>query len=230
MRRIAGTFNGTGADLYICIGFIPDWVHVVNLESGNMEELVWNVCMARASETVEGLYKVCDTWSELTLGNGIQQYHGGDTLTTTTAGTTTYGEGEYLKWDKNDYRKLSANSPSGYGDASEEDIDTWTLDDAAAYAGHWNGAVAGTYIGKGSRIVIDGKLYFIAGFTEDGSDGSDVVLNLPAKSGDVHFIGGMYDFKPMVAGEVTSEGFMLGHATTNVDDDMCYFEAGCYGN
>lgn len=230
MRRVGGLFNGTGADLYLCIGFIPDWVHVVNQESGNMEEIIWNINMARASEAVEGLYKVAGVWTELTLGAGIQPYKGGDTLTSTSAGVTTYGEGVYLKWLKNDFRKLVANSPGGLGDASEEDIDTWTLDTAGSYSGHFNGAVTGTYIGKGSKIIIDGVCYAIAGWTADGGDANDVVLNLPAPSGNIEYIGPMYDFTPMISGEVTPAGFMIGHATTNVNNSICVFEAGCYGN
>jgi len=231
--RIGGTFNGTGTDLYLCIGFVPDFVHVWNLEGTQILEAYWNKHM-RASEVTEGLQVSgsSSTVSALTLGNGIQPYFGGTTLATADVGTTTYGSADavYLKSDARDYRYTNDDSPFGVGDAAEETIDTWTLTTVGSYAGTFGatGAVTGTYIGKGSPICIDGRFYAIVGFTADGGDDDDVVLNLPAASGVISYIGGMYSTRPMIAGEVSKDGFMIGDATVNVDSAMCAFEAGTY--
>lgn len=232
MRRVGGVFNGTGADLYLCIGFIPDWVNVWNLEGTQRIKLEWNIGMMRAKEVVEGIELTAadQTAKALTIGTGLLPYFGGDTLTSTDAGTTTYGEGVYLKWDKVDYRMLSTNSPHGAGDAATEDIVAWTLDTPASNTGHFNAGVNETYIGEGSKIIIDGRVYTIVALTTDGSADNEVELSHSVPSGDIQYIGGMYDFKPMVAGEVTSEGFVIANTTVNVDAELCCFEAGCYGN
>lgn len=232
MRRIGGTFNGTGADVYLCIGFVPDWVRVWNLEGTQRIMLEWNINMMRAAEVVEGIQLTAadQTAAALTIGTGLLPYYGGVTLSSTLAGTTTYGEGVYLKWDHNDYRKLAANSPNGIGDASTEDIVKWTLDTAAANTGHFNAGVAETYIGEGSKIIIDGKIYSIVALTTDGDAADQVTLSHSVKTGEIQFIGGMYDFKPMVAGEVTAEGFLISNTTVNVNDAMIAFEAGKYDN
>lgn len=232
MRRIGGVFNGTGADVYLCIGFVPDWVRVWNLEGTQRILLEWNINMMRAKEVVEGIQLTAadQTAAALTIGTGLLPYFGGVTLSSTLAGTTTYGEGVYLKWDHNDYRKLAANSPNGLGDASTVDIDRWTLDTAAANTGHFNAGVAETYIGEGSKIIIDGRQYSIVALTTDGSDDDEVELSHSVKSGEIQFISGMYDFKPMVAGEVTGEGFLISNTTVNVNDALCAFEAGKYDN
>jgi len=232
MRRVGGTFNGTGADVYLCIGFVPDWVRVWNLEGTCRILLEWNWLMMRSGELVEGIQitGADAAAAALTKGNGLLPFNGGTVLTATTAGTTTYGEGVYLKWDHNDYRYTDANAPSGIGDASSADITKWTLGSATNYTGNFDNGADEDYIGEGSIIIIDGKKYSIVGFTSDGSAANDVTLSHPAKSGDIQFIGGMYSTKPMVAGEVTKEGFLVSNATVNVDGQMCAFEAGKYDN
>jgi hypothetical protein len=232
MRRIGGTFNGTGADLVLCIGFVPDWVRVWNLEGTQRIMLEWNINMMRAAEVVEGIVLTAadQAAAALTIGTGLLPHFGGVSLTAVQAGTVTYGEGSYLKWDFNDYRKLAVNSPSGLGDASTVDVDKWTLDTTAANTGHFNGGVDETYIGEGSKIIIDGKQYAIVALTTDGSADDEVTLSHSVKSGDIQFISGMYDFKPMVTGEVTAEGFLISNTTVNVNDAMCAFEAGKYDN
>jgi len=232
MRRIGGLFNGTGADLVVCIGFVPDWVRIWNLESTSRVLLEWNINMMRSGEIVEGIQLTAadQAAAALTIGTGLLPHFGGVTLTSTLAGTTTYGEGSYLKWDHNDYRKLAANSPGGLGDASTVDVDAWTLDTAGSNTGHFNDGVAETYIGEGSKITIDGKDYAIVALTTDGSADDEVTLSHSVSSGEIQRITGMYDFKPMVAGEVTAEGFLISNTTVNVNDEMCAFEAGKYDN
>lgn len=233
MRRVGGVFNGTGADVYLCIGFFPDWVRVWNLEGTQRILLEWNIGMMRAAEVVEGIQLTAadQTAAALTKGNGLLPYYGGETLTSTMAGTTTYGEGVYLKWDNVDYRHYSANSPHGLGDAVATDIVSWTLDTAANNTGHFNEDVTGTYIGEGSPIIIDGKKYSIVALTATQGEASDeVTLSHSVASGDVQFIGGMYSVKPMIEGETTSEGFLISNTTVNVNDALIAFEAGKYDN
>jgi len=233
MRRIGGVFNGTGATVYLCIGFVPDFVRIWNLEGTARIMLDWNINMMRSTEAVEGfqLTAAAQTAAALTIGTGLLPYYGGDTLTPTMAGTVTYGEGVYLKPDKVDYRYYSGNSPHGLGDAVAVDIVSWTLDTAVAYTGHFNEDVNGTYIGEGSTICIDGRMYSIVALTaSQGESSNEVTLSHPVVSGEVQYISGKFDFKPMIAGEVTKEGFKIANTTVNVNDELIAFEAGCYDN
>lgn len=230
--RVGGIFNGTGAGVYICLGFVPDWVHILNLENAELEQLRWNKSMQRTLEVVEGIYYVINddnsqTVTEQTIGLGIIPYYGGEVLTSTMAGTTTYGEGVYLKRDDLDYRCYDGNKSPG--DAVAVDIDTWTLDTAAANTGHFNEDVNGTYIGEGSQICIDGKWYTIVALTATQGEAADeVTLSHSVPSGTVHAITGKYGYKPMAANEVTKAGFYLANTTINVNDEMVSFEAGVY--
>lgn len=225
--KIGGNFNGTGAAVYLCIGFVPDYVKVWNCEGTQALQLEWNKNM-RSTEIQEGVELATSTFAANTVGAGIKQYFGGDTLTSTTAGTTTYGEGVYLKRDAKDYRYATNSALGIVGDAVAVDIDTWTLD--SGYTGHFNEDATGTYIGEGSPICIDGKWYNITVLTAgQGEAATEVTLNQTGvKSGKVQYIGGMYDYKPMVAGEVTPAGFCISDTTVNVDGALCAFEAGTY--
>lgn len=224
MKQISGSFNGTGADLVVCLGFVPDFVELFNLEGTQFLSLKWNIEMMRSAEISEGVqFSGADVAaSALTAGAGIIPYNGGEILTATTAGTVTYGEGSYLKRDKTDYRY-------GAQDAVADDIDTWTLD--SGYTGHFNEDVTGTYIGEGSEIWIDGKRYFIQSLTAgQGEASTEVTLShTGVPSGKVQYIGGMYNYKPMIAGETTLAGFKVSNTTINVNDQIVGFVAGTYG-
>uniref|UniRef100_A0A6M3IL77 Uncharacterized protein n=1 Tax=viral metagenome TaxID=1070528 RepID=A0A6M3IL77_9ZZZZ len=230
--RVSGSFNGTGATVYLCLGFIPDFVHVWNLQGTQILEAYWNKEMMRAIEVVEGLQNsgASSTISALTIGTGILPYYGGTVLTSTTAGTTTYAEGVYLKKDDRDYRYASAaSSPHGLYDAVSNTIDTWTLGTASTHKGNFNADATGTYIGPGSPIKIDGRYYSIVALTAgQGISSEEVTLSHGPTSGDIEFIGGMYTTTPMIAGEVTLDGFVLTNTTINVNDAQCAFEAGTY--
>jgi len=218
MIKVAGTMNGTGAAFYLCLGFVPDEFHLQDFETSNDYELYWNRNMWRSGEFVEGM-------QIHTKGNGIQPYYGGTVLASSDVGTTTYGEGVYLKPDNRDYRFTDDDSPTGVGDASESTIDTWTLDTASDYTGHFNGGLSEDYVGEGSIIQIDGKLYTIVALTSDGSDSDDVTLSAEAPSGEVQFISGMYSTRPMIAGEVTKDGIYVANTTVNSNDALIGFEA-----
>jgi hypothetical protein len=148
------------------------------------------------------------------------------------AGVTTYGEGVYLKWDDYDYRYYNGNKP--LGDAVAEDIISWTLDTSANRTGHFNEDVTGTYIGEGSKIIIDSpglgpREYTILALTATQGEAADeVTLNYAVPSGPVRYISGMYSMKPMIAGEVTPAGFLLSMATVNANGNICAFTAGTF--
>jgi len=237
---MSGSFNGTATDLWICCGFVPDWVHLWNLEATSPIEVVWNKQFMRTLECCEGFIF---TWhsdpatfdaEQLAIGAGIQPYFGGETLVSGTGtlgvGTTTYGSTSavYLRVDARDYRYVNADSPFGIGDAVDTTIDGWTLTTAASYAGKLSSAATGTYIGEGSPIIIDGKSYVINTFTSNGEVAGEIVLNLPAPTGVISYIGGMYGMRSLVVGDVTPAGFMVGNATLNASGNICIFEAGQY--
>lgn len=224
---IGGHFNGTGADVYVCVGFVPDFVNIYNLEGTVELKIQWNKMMMGAAEVVEGVDTQTEAPTALVKGAGLMPYYGGEVLTAAKQTSTTYGEGIYLKRDDWDYRSYSGNrSP---GDAVAVDIDTWTLDTTANYTGHFNEDVNGTYIGEGSRICIDGKWYTIVALTAAQGEGDDeVTLSNTVPSGDVQCITGKSGYKPIPVGSMTPAGFFLSNSTINVNDALISFECGTY--
>lgn len=226
--RIGGVFNGTGADVYLNIGFRPDMVRLWNLEGAGIIEVIWNKGMQRASEVVEGVaYTVADRQAAaLTKGNGLLTFIGGTILASADVGTTTYGEGVYLKPDYFDYRQVNNNSIGVVGDAATVAIDKWTLGSASNYTGNFNSDVVGTYLGEGSPINIDGKVYTIVSLSSAAGGGAnEVTLSHNVPDGVIYSIHGMFDYKPMVAGESTKDGFLLSNTDINTNDEMVAFEA-----
>ena len=228
MQRIHGKWNGTGAAVWVCCGVVPDELLIEDIEITTNALLRWHKGMCSAEMAGGMIYTAADVaQDELTSTEGIEPYLGGETLVSGTGtlgvGTITYGEGVYLKRDDNDYRYLNADAPpGGTGDASSATITNWTLDTSANRTGHFNGDATGTYIGEGSKIIIDaistGMRYeaTITALTAGQGESSDeVTLSLPVPSGKVRFIGGMYGFKPMTAGMVTPAGFKCNYAWTN---------------
>jgi hypothetical protein len=173
--------------------------------------------MARSGEMTEGvLYHTAAgiLGDPRTVSDGgIRRFFGGNTLT---AASTSY-----LVRDDKDYRDSDT-----YGL-----IDTWTLDTSANRTGHFNVEADTTYIGEGSTINIDGNEYFIVALTSNGEAADEVTLNEAVSSGDIWFIGRMYDYVGGSADDIIPDGFSI-HATSviNVSGEMCYFEAGTYDN
>jgi len=228
--RIGGKFNGTGADVYICIGFVPDYVKLWNIEGATPLVLDWNVGMTASVLCNEGILHPADggATQDLANGAGVKPYYGGTMLTTTIQTSVTYGEGVYLVEDSKDYRRVTNSATGIVGDAVAVDIATWTL--YSGYTGYFNEDVTGTYIGEGSRICIDGKWYSILVLAAGAGEATnEVTLNeTGVKSGDVQFIGGKYGFKPLAVGNVTPAGFRVSNTTLNVNNATIAFEAGMY--
>jgi len=238
--RIGGRFNGTAADLYICIGFVPDFCKVWNQGTNTPCYIEWNKHL-RDVLANEGLFRPVagGAYEDMAIGAGIQPYYGGETLVTGTGtlgvGTTTYGSTSsvYLHPDNGDtdYSRVNSAGLGIVGDALVSDINTWTLGNSTNYTGNFNADVTGTYIGMGSRVQIDGKDYYITALTAtEGSGANEVTLNLPAPTGEITYIGGKYNMISYNAGELSAAGFMIGNATVNESAIFCSFDAGMYDN
>jgi hypothetical protein len=213
-----GTFNGTGAALYIGIGFIPDWVKVRNVEDGDLALLEWSIHMTRAAETTEGILTYTGTTyrqedARTDSDGGITIYRGGDKMT---AASTAY-----LVKDNSDYRTSST-----YGS-----ITTWTLGNSTNRTGNFNLEADTTYVGEGSRIYIEETVghAFIYALTSNGEQANEVTLSESVKSGTIHRITGMYDYKGAAKDVIIPAGFaILATSVINVSGELAYFEAGQY--
>lgn len=236
LQMIHGNFNGTGAAFYLELGAIPEYIKLYGLEGADPDTFEWSKCMIHDSLTVGGLMRPEDGAAvvDYALATGIQPYWGGETLTTSNQTSTTYGEGVYLSRDDKDYRHYGTNSAGVAGDAASETITDWTLDTSGNFTGHFNGDLTGTYIGAGSRIVIQEtaspfRKYEVAitGLTAgQGSADDEVTLSYPVPSGTVQFIGGMYHWSPSPIGHITQPGIKFNLASTpNVNDEMIAFMA-----
>jgi len=225
--RIAGTFNGTGAALYLGIGFIPDYVRVENLESASMETIEWSRHMARAADLKYGrqtslvpLSTVVGTANYAALTSvGVTEYLGGDLIT---SASTAYLVRDPA-WDKRDAYST--------GNA----ITKWTLDTAGNRTGHFDKEASTTYVGEGSEVWIQHPhshrpaRYRIEAMTSNGEATDEVTLNIAAPSGIVVALGPMYDYKGAAAGVTMPPGFALTEVTNvNVSGELCWFEAGTY--
>lgn len=215
-KMIAGTFNGTGAALYIGIGFIPDWVKLRNMDDTVNSSVEWNKHMNRCPEHPEGWLLYTNTTltpTEKTFGTCIRPYHGGDTMT---AASTAY-----LVKDDANYAYSTT-----YGQ-----IDTWTLDTAGTPTGHFNLEADTTYVGVGSQITIDGYTYGITAITSNGEQTDEVTLSEAAATGSIEYISRMYDYAGAAKGAIIPAGFKISATDViNVSGEMCYFEAGMYDN
>lgn len=235
MRVVSGTYNGTGAAVYLCLGFIPDEFHLLAAEDGDLGELHWDR-WARAAEISDGILEVTGTtyrqYTAQTAGNGAEPYFGEDILTSTTQSSTTYGEGVYLGWDFVDYK-----ADTSYGVASA--LTDWTLGSSANRTGNVNAnTVSGSRIGEGSRILIQEnttgaiKDVFVEAWTAgQGATANQITLSLSVATGKVRYVGGMYSMKPLAVGSTTPKGVKINNTTVvNVNDEIQYFKAILHDN
>ncbi len=215
-----GTFNGTGAALYICCGFVPDWVEIRNLEDSDCARIFWTIDMMRAAEQTRGYHNVgsggaVQEDARTVSDGGIVLYYGGDVLSS--ASTT------YLVPVPDSEKNQKKNSSTG------NVVSTWTLDTSANRTGHFDKGVNTSYVGEGSLVLIDGKWYAIHSITNDGDAADEITLNEAAPSGEVQFIGPMYDYVGAPAGTVTPAGFKLEMTSVvNVSGELCCFTAGTF--
>lgn len=226
LSKVSGVFNGTGAAVYLCVGFVPRKVYLKNVENSTELVLEWidaNMrCQAGAS--AGGWLYTNGIPAPVIASAGVRQYEGGDLLTSANQTSTAYGEGIFLGLDLKDYR-----ADNSYG-ASSGVIDTWTFD--GTLSGHWNVAAvsSGARIGAGSRILIredSSGLVKEAGITaisNQGAAASEVTLSRLIGSGSIAYIGGLYDMAPLALKKVAPAGILLSDTTLNVNDNTIYFE------
>ena len=228
---LTGTWNGTGAALYLCLGAIPKEIEMWDIEAGtNPNAILWREEFIQAATTYGGLYMTGSSgaYTKLTTA-GVFPYEGGELLTSSNQTDLTYGGGVYLGWDLTDYRKDRT-----YGVASTTtDINAWALDTSANRTGHFNTAIvaSGARIGVGSLIRIKEnssgmvKEAAITGVSNVGIVADDITLSRAIGAGSITFIGGLYDLAPIPIGKVTPAGIYLADTTMNVNDDTCSFRA-----
>ena len=237
MKKIGGTFNGTGAALYVCCGFIPDKVTLFGVDdaTSNIVPIVfWSRHFTGLVSNNGVLIPGDATWSKFTAGLGIEPYEGGDVLTSALQTSVAWGEGVYLTWDRQDYRQSES-----YGYKSEA-IDTWTLGSSGNRTGNFNDDIlaSGSRIGEGSHILIQesmgGKIkeaVIEVLAASQGGAANEVTLSRAIGSGSVLRIGGMYDMKPVAVAKTTPAGFKLNATSSiNVNDEIQAFEAETFDN
>ncbi|MCX7590015.1 MAG: hypothetical protein N2255_00135 [Kiritimatiellae bacterium] len=232
-QRVTGTFNGTGADVYICVGFVPDFVRLWALEDSDVGHRIW-LRAFRAAEVTKGIEFVGSSGALqvdalASADGGIEPYEGGEILTSLNQTSTAYGEGVYLGPDGTDYRQ-----DPNYGYALKV-IDTWYLDNSSNRTGHVNAntVASGCRIGEGSVIRIRErstglvKEAVVESWTAGaGATANDVRLSRAIGSGEILYIGGMYSFAPLPLGVITPPGFKITkHTVCNVNDEIQAFEA-----
>lgn len=214
MKVVQGTVNGTGAALTLCVGFIPDWVRVWNLESGTVEMADWNSSM-RAAESIAGYLAADGVDVEKGLGLNVAIYRGGDVLS---AASTVYHYADPLP----DKRKSTT-----YGT-----INRWTLDTPGSLTGHFNVGADTTYVGEGSKVTIAEDVTrkvlcaTITALTSNGEVADEVTLSEAIKSGDVRFLRGFADYIGMPAGATTLDGFTLSNTDLVATGELVAFACG----
>lgn len=234
MRVATGTFNGTGAVLHVCIGFIPDEVVVWDVEGTNVSEIRWNINQIASAITHGGvLYHTAAGWVAVNLlgaagaTGGIVPYKGGETM-------TAYASTHIHRVKDSEWNQCY-NSSTGYT------ITKWTAE-AGVYTGSFDYAYNATYVGEGSRILIDGIWYGIISITSPGTTATNVTLApqyyqgslRSAPTGRIGCITPMYEWATGSGSEVnfplvTKDGFsILLTSIANVAGEICVFKAWQY--
>jgi hypothetical protein len=225
LSKVSGVFNGTGAAVYLCVGFVPRKVYLKNIESTEcVIEWISENMRCQAGAMAGGWLYTNGVPAPVIASAGVRQYEGGDLLTSANQTSTAYGEGIFLGSDLKDYR-----ADNSYG-ASSGVIDTWTFD--GTLSGHWNVAAvsSGARIGAGSRILIkedSSGLVKEAGITaisNQGAAASEVTLSRLIGNGSIVYIGGLYDMAPLALKKVAPAGILLSDTTLNVNNETIYFE------
>lgn len=214
----SGTFKATGADLYISLGFVPDWVKLRTLVTADEERIEWSKNM-RSAEAFGG-FDIDDDGviSPIARAAGVAEYLGGDEISSL---STIY---------------LARRADEDMRDAGSGDvISSWTLDTPANRTGKFNAGVNTTHVGVGSLVGIGYDSFghteyaTILGLTNDGDADNEVTLSKAIKSGSVLLLRAKYDFIGVPAKTITKPGFFIDStAAINTSGQYCMFEAGTY--
>jgi len=220
-RRVAGTLNGTGAAVRVGIGFIPDWLKLWNLEDdgGLAVALEWSITAGRSIEQEEGILLSSDAYRvELVNGAGVAPYRARDVFG---AAQTAYLEKDIAP----DKRALGAGST----------IADWTLTTSGSRTGKFDQPVLTSAVGEGSLVTIRESgtnralTARMVALSNDGDADDDITLSEDVKTGTVLFLGGMYDYIGLAAGNVMKDGFVINETgKLNTSGELIGFEAGKY--
>jgi len=223
MHNVSGTLDGTGAAIYLGLGFIPDAVKMYNLESTNPYLLDWNKNMRSAAQI--GGYVVDDaTPARLAETAGIELYKGGDVVAS--------GNTAYLMPTAD---VIGQYNLARKGETITTEVSKWVLDTPASRTGSFDAGVNTSYVGIGSKVRVWNPLTrliteaTIMVLTNDGDAADEVEFDIEVPSGDVMFIGPRFDYIAATAGMVTSAGLKI--ATTgnlNSSGETIMFEASQY--
>jgi len=239
MKMVQGTFNGTGAAVKLCLGFVPDYVRIISAEDADIAQIEW-FRNPGCAELARGLHLVGSSGAtqqdaRTVADGGITIYDGGDLLTATEQTSTGYGEGVYLGWDNRDFRLISTD-PINPGDGSGGNVTLWTLGNSTNKTGNFDADVVGTYIGEGSRVIIGSPSIYGAKFDYEamitaltagqGISANEVTLDRAIPSGVIKRITGKYSLAPLAIGTVTPPGIAVEMTSVvNVNDETQIFLA-----
>jgi hypothetical protein len=230
-KIVGGIFKGAAAKIYIGIGFVPDWVRLMNMVDTSYSVVEWNRNMRRKATFMEGIITKTMTDVDravLAKTYGIDVFDG---LATPLAADNA----AYLVKNTLNHQK-DAGQTSG--------ITTWTLDSSANRTGHFDQDLDVNFnvdAESGAEVIIQaasGIIYrsAIVALSNDGNAASDVTLADAVPSGTVLFVGSPYDYIGAKAGDVVPAGFSVSTLTATVNDDAStgasaephWFEAGTY--
>ena len=211
MQMVHGTFLGTGATIYIGLGFVPDYVELFNL--ADIERVEY--------------------WSNLKRGTGIAYEEGianadgaGDADLALAAGVAPYLGGYAVETANEAYAVHTDCDQRGSGTTGAK-VKRWTLDTVADKSGHFDINI-GAEVLAGSEVVIDGVSYWIILKANDGDAADDIDLNAAAPNGRVDYIGKALSFTACPAGRTMPAGFSLPSGNMNTDAQQIVFRAGHY--
>lgn len=216
--HIMRTFNGTGATLSLGLGFLPDWVKVYNHEITAPTWLEWNRGM-RTLGPCGWLVEHVSSGATITrcAGNaGIEPFYG----TRLAANSAAYLRAHTVK----DFR----------GQGTLGWIGNFTETVYANRTGYVNAGVPTAYVGVGSVIAIKErstgiiKTAVITTCANDGDASGELTLSDSVHSGEVYFLGPMYDLVGGLAGDQIPQGVTILLNAFNVSADYMSIEAGTY--
>lgn len=216
--HIMRTFNGTGATVYLGLGFVPDWVKVHNHEITAPTWLEWNRGMRTLGPCGWLVEHVASgaTITRCPAAAGIVPFYGTKLAETSTA---------YLKAHANrDFR----------GQGSLGWIGKFTESVYASRTGYVEHGVPTTYVGVGSQMIVKEratgilKTVSITSITNDGDAAAELTLSDSVHSGDVMFLGPMYDLVAAAVGDKVPPGVAIVLNAFNVLNDYMSIEAGTY--
>jgi hypothetical protein len=216
--KITRTFNGTGATVYLGIGFIPDFVKVYNHEITAPTWLEWNRGMRTlgpAGWLVEHVASGA-TITRCAAAAGIAMFYGTRLAAVSTA---------YLR--PHAIRDFRGQGTLGF-------IGNWTETVYANRTGYFSAGIPTTYCGVGSMVAIKErstgllKKASITTLSNDGDASGEITLSDSVRTGEVYFLGPMYDLIGGSAGDQIPPGVSIVLNAFNVSADFMSIEAGTY--